>query len=46
MNGYFQEINKNMSLTTNESNKIIKKTWRTVNLISSITKNSDDYDKK
>ena len=52
-NGYFEEINKNKNLTlaaTNESKEIIKKTedmWSKVrDVISSITKNSDDYGEK
>ena len=53
VNGYFKEINKNGYLTqvpTNESKVIIKKyeeLWSKIrNLISSVTKNSDYYDKK
>ena len=52
-NGYFEEINKNKNLTlaaTNESKEIIKKIedmWSKVrDVISSITKNSDDYGEK
>ena len=50
MNGYFEEINENNSLTlvhTNESNEKIKKyeeLWiKTRDLIRSVTKKSDDY---
>ena len=46
VNGYFEVINKGKYLTlvhTNERNEEIKKYKE---LISSITKNSDDYDKK
>ena len=53
VNGYFKEINKIGYLTqvpTNESKVIIKKyeeLWSKIrNLISSVTKNSDYYDKK
>ena len=52
VNGYFEEINKNKYLTlvpTNESKGIIKyeELWSKIrNLIRSISKNSDDYDKK
>ena len=53
VNGYFEEINKNKYLTlvpTNESKEIIKKyeeLWSKIrDSISSITKDSDDYDKK
>ena len=53
MNGYFEEINGNKYLSlvpTNESKEIIKKheqPWSKIkDLIRSITKNSDDYDKK
>ena len=50
MDRYFEEFNKNKYLTlvaTDESEEIIKKTWSKIrDLISSITKNSDDYDKK
>ena len=53
VNGYFEEINKNKNLTlvpTNESKEIIKKIeelWSKIrDLISSITKNSDDYGEK
>ena len=52
VNRYFEEINKNKYLTlvsTNESKEKIKKIWRDENkikdLIRSVTKNSDDYDK-
>ena len=51
VNGYFDEINGNKYLTlapTNESKEKIKKyeeLWSKIrDLISSITKNSDDYD--
>ena len=51
MNGYFEEINGNKYLTlvpTNENKEKIKKyeeLWIKIrDLISSITKNSDDYD--
>ena len=50
MNGYFEDINKNKYLTlvpTNESKKIKKyeELWSKIrDLISSITKISDDYD--
>ena len=52
VNGYFEEISKNKYLTlvpTNESKEIIKyeELWSKIrNLIRSISKNSDDYDKK
>ena len=52
VNGYFEEINKNKYLTlvpTNEKKEIIKyeELWSKIrNLIRSISKNSDDYDKK
>ena len=53
MNGYFEEINRNKYLTlvpTNESkekNKKYEEMWIKIrDLIRSITKNSDDYDKK
>ena len=53
INGYFEEINGNKYLTlvlTKESKEIIKKyeeLWiKTRDLISSVTKNSDDYEKK
>ena len=53
MNGYFEEINKNKNLTlvcTNERQEVIKKCeelWSKIrDLISSITKNSYDYDEK
>ena len=52
-NAYFEEINENKYLTlvlTNESKEEIKKyeeLWTKIrDLIGSITKNSDDYDKK
>ena len=52
VNRYFEEINKNKYLklvSTNESKEKIKKIWRDGNkikdLIRSVTKNSDDYDK-
>ena len=52
MNGYFEEINRNKYLTlvlTNESKEKIKKykeLWIKIrDLIRSITKNLDDYDK-
>ena len=53
VNGYFEEINKNEYLTlvaTNESKEKIQKyeeLWSKIrDLISSITKNSGDYDEK
>ena len=53
MEGYFKEINKNkylMLVTTNESKELIKwyeKVWSKIrDLISSKTKNSDNYDEK
>ena len=52
VNGYFEEIIKNkylMLVPTNESKGIIKyeELWSKIrNLIRSISKNSDDYDKK
>ena len=52
VNGYFQEINGNKYLTlvpTNESEEKIKyeEFWsKIIDLIRSITKNSDDYDEK
>ena len=53
MNGYFEEINKNkylMLVPTNESKEIIKKykeLWSKMkDLIRSIIKSSDDYEKK
>ena len=53
VNGYFQEINKNkylMLLSTNESKEKVKKYeefWSKIrDLISLITRNSDDYDDK
>ena len=53
MNEYFEEINKDKYLTlvpTNESKEMIKEyeeLWSKIrDLIRSITKNSDDYDKK
>ena len=54
MNGYFEEINKNKYLMmlgpTNESkekNFINEEIWSKIkDLIGSITKNLDDYDKK
>ena len=53
MEGYFKEINKNkylMLVTTNESKELIKwyeKMWSKIrDLISSKTKNSDNYDEK
>ena len=53
MNGCFDEIDKNKHSTllpTNERKEIIRKyevLWSKIrDLISSITKNSDDYDKK
>ena len=50
MDRYFEEFNKNKYLTLvapDESKEIIKKTWSKIrDLISSITKNSNDYDKK
>ena len=53
VNGYFEEINKNEYSTlvsTNESKEKTKKyeeLWNKIRyLIRSITKNSDDYDKK
>ena len=53
VNGYFEEINGNKYLTlvpTNESKEKIKKyeeLWSKIrDLIRSMTKNSDDYDKK
>ena len=53
MNGYFEEINENKYLTlvpTNKSKEKIKKyeeLWiKTRGLISSITRNLDDYDEK
>ena len=53
MKGYFEEINENIYLTlvpNSESNEIMKKCeelWSKIrNLIRSITKSSDDYDKK
>ena len=53
MNGYFEEINENNSLTlvhTNESNEKIKKyeeLWIKIrDLIRSVTKKSDDYNQK
>ena len=53
LNGYFEEINGNKYLTlapTNESKEIIRKyeeLWSVIrDLITSITKNLDDYDKK
>ena len=52
MNGYVEDINKNkylMLVPTNESKEIIKEyeeLWNKIrNLIRSIIKNSDDYDK-
>ena len=52
MNGYFEEINRNKYLTlvpSNENKEKIKKygeLWIKIrDLISSITKNSDDYNK-
>ena len=52
-NGYFEEINKNKYLTllpTNKSKEITKKDeelWSKIkDLIRTITKSSDDYDKK
>ena len=48
VNGYFEEINKNKYLTlvaTNKSKKNKKYKKLTVDLIRSITKNLDDYDK-
>ena len=52
MNGYFEEINGNKYLTlvpTNESKEKIKRygeLWSKIkDLIRSITKNSDDFDK-
>ena len=51
MNGYFQEINRNKSLTlvrTNESKQKTKKNeemWSKIrDLIRSVTKNSEDYE--
>ena len=53
MNGCFKEINRNKYLTlipTNENKEKIKEyeeLWSEIRyLIRSITKNSDDYDKK
>ena len=53
VNGYFEEINKGKYLMldpTNKSKEKIKKyeeQWSKIrNLISSINKNSDDYDEK
>ena len=53
MNEYFEEINKNKYsalLPTNESKSIIKKyeeLWREIkDFIRSISKSSDDFDKK
>ena len=53
MNGYFEEINENKYLTlvpTNENKEKIKKygeLWIKIrHLISSIPKNSDDYNEK
>ena len=56
MNGYFKEINEKKYLTlvpTNESKETIKKyeeLWSKIfnkrDLISSVTKTSDDYDEK
>ena len=53
VNGYFEEVSKSNYLTlvpTNESKERIKKyeeLWSKIRyLIKSITKNSDDYDKK
>ena len=53
VNGYFEETNKNKYLTlvpTNESKEIIKEyeeLWSKIrDLVSSVTKNSDDYDEK
>ena len=53
MNGYFEEINENKYLivvSTNESKEIMKKIyklWSKIrDLIRSITKNSNDHDKK
>ena len=52
MNGYFQEIKENKYLTlvpTNKSREILKKSeelWsKIIDLIRSVTNNSDDYDK-
>ena len=53
VNRYFEEINKNKYLTlvpTNQNKEKIKKyeeLWIKIrNLIRSVSKNSDDYDKK
>ena len=50
MNGYFEEIKYLTLVPTNESKENIKKyeeLWsKNRELIRSITKNSDDYDKK
>ena len=51
VNGYFEEINKNLTLVPTKKNKEkIKKheeLWsKIIDLIRSITKNSDDYDEK
>ena len=51
MNGYFEEINKDLLLVpTDESKEKIKKyeeIWNKIgDLIGSVTKNSDDYDEK
>ena len=53
MNGYFEEIDENkylMLVPTNEGKDTIKKCeelWSKIkDLISSITKNSDDYNEK
>ena len=53
MNGYFEETNKNkhlMVFPTDESKEVTNKyqeLWSKIkDLISSITKNSDDYDEK
>ena len=53
LNGYFEEINKNKYLKlvpTNKSKEIIQKyeeLWSKIrDLISSITKNSNDYDEE
>ena len=50
MNGYFEEINGYKYLTLghdNESKEKIEERWSKIrNLISPITKNSDDYDEK
>ena len=53
MNGYFEETNKNkhlMLFPTDESKEVTNKyqeLWSKIkDLISSITKNSDDYDEK